>query len=722
MRNQIFKIIISVVIIIFGGIFIDDVYAATFLVTNTNDSGVGSLRQAIIDSESTVDADSIEFAIPTTDPNYDSANGWFRIRLLSPLPNINNELSIYGYSQTTNIGDTNSGLFGYQGDVGVDQISFDGIDLPEIVISPDPSVDINNFLIVNSDNFFIEGFAIFGFGITGATSANVVNSTIHIQDSINATIQNNIFGSFPTYPLMPIDKANNNNFVGGSSDTTNFLVKNNYFINTWALGVFLYNATTNDATDIVIEQNEFRNIGMYSRATNAIELQSRDANITGIIRENYLINNYGRESIDIAGATGGQVLDLIILNNTILSGTDNNSAGIRLRSTSNSYIHRNIIESHNGSGIVVFTGVGNATFPIPSVGNTISQNHFGNNTRISIDLCNNCAATSGGDSINQLHGGYNTDFGNDGLDHPIYTAYLVNDEYIYVSGTTQPNAEVELYIGTPDMDNSDLNGLTNQYHGEGSRYLTSTFANSIGEFATYVYYVGSGINSTDQITAITHDINGNTSEFGANVNMSPIDARIGLAKSANVNSISNNEFLITYTFTIENLSSEIIENIDVIDNISEHFPNSINFTIESLTSSTLNINPNYDGVNDISLLAFGESLLPNQSATIQLVLRVITTESISLINSAQIIGLLYNIVPIADISNQGNIIDANNNGIANEDAENIPTQVNLVVLQSTLTQTGSTYIKHMLIISAFSIILVLISKNINQFKLVIKKI
>jgi len=37
---------------------------ASFTVTNTNDSGAGSLKQAILDANANLDADSICFAIP----------------------------------------------------------------------------------------------------------------------------------------------------------------------------------------------------------------------------------------------------------------------------------------------------------------------------------------------------------------------------------------------------------------------------------------------------------------------------------------------------------------------------------------------------------------------------------------------------------------------------------------------------------------------------------
>jgi hypothetical protein len=56
--------------------------AAIYTVTNTNDSGAGSLRQAILDANNSVEDDSINFAIPTNDPNC-AAGGVCTITLTS---------------------------------------------------------------------------------------------------------------------------------------------------------------------------------------------------------------------------------------------------------------------------------------------------------------------------------------------------------------------------------------------------------------------------------------------------------------------------------------------------------------------------------------------------------------------------------------------------------------------------------------------------------------
>ena len=55
--------------IFFLWIFTINAAAATYQVTNTADSGAGSLRQAVTDANATTAADTINFSIPTTDPN-----------------------------------------------------------------------------------------------------------------------------------------------------------------------------------------------------------------------------------------------------------------------------------------------------------------------------------------------------------------------------------------------------------------------------------------------------------------------------------------------------------------------------------------------------------------------------------------------------------------------------------------------------------------------------
>src|SRR4030095_6294451 len=65
--------------------------ATTFTVTNTSDSGPGSLRQAILDANATPGIDAINFKI--------AAPGVQTIAPLSPLPTVIDPLDIDGYTQ-----------------------------------------------------------------------------------------------------------------------------------------------------------------------------------------------------------------------------------------------------------------------------------------------------------------------------------------------------------------------------------------------------------------------------------------------------------------------------------------------------------------------------------------------------------------------------------------------------------------------------------------------
>jgi parallel beta-helix repeat protein len=73
------------------GWLVEKAHAATYTVTNTNDSGPGSLRQAILDANASLGTDTIEFSIPGT--------GVHIIQSLSALPTITDPVIIDGATQ-----------------------------------------------------------------------------------------------------------------------------------------------------------------------------------------------------------------------------------------------------------------------------------------------------------------------------------------------------------------------------------------------------------------------------------------------------------------------------------------------------------------------------------------------------------------------------------------------------------------------------------------------
>ena len=89
---------------------------AVFTVTNASDSGLGSLRQAILDANAAAGADAIGFAVPDT--------GAHVISLATSLPNVTDTVTIDGFTQAGSSPNTNgpgqmpNAVFGVQIDGG----------------------------------------------------------------------------------------------------------------------------------------------------------------------------------------------------------------------------------------------------------------------------------------------------------------------------------------------------------------------------------------------------------------------------------------------------------------------------------------------------------------------------------------------------------------------------------------------------------------------------
>ena len=119
---------------------------STFTVTNTGDSGPGSLRRAIIDSNASPGANTISFAIPGA--------GVQVIRPLTSLPAVTNPVVIEGDSQPGSVPSTAT-----QGDNAAPAIVIDGASLT------DPAHCLG--LQIKADNSTVRGLAIDDFSGVG---------------------------------------------------------------------------------------------------------------------------------------------------------------------------------------------------------------------------------------------------------------------------------------------------------------------------------------------------------------------------------------------------------------------------------------------------------------------------------------------------------------------------------------------------------------------------
>jgi subtilase family serine protease len=167
-------------------IIIENQSSEPIIVTNSNDSGAGSLRNAIDQVNANPGSDIILFNIPQADPGYDASSGVWTIRPLTALPVISDSLTIInGFSQQDFSGDTNpDGL----------EIELDG---SQIVTG------IAHGLFIMSARNTVQGLAIYRFPNSGimltGPSANdnlLTNNFIGLSATIDALLPNGSYGIY----------------------------------------------------------------------------------------------------------------------------------------------------------------------------------------------------------------------------------------------------------------------------------------------------------------------------------------------------------------------------------------------------------------------------------------------------------------------------------------------------------------------------------------------
>src|SRR5438552_4790776 len=174
-------------------------FSTTFTVTNTNDSGAGSLRQAILDANANAGTDTITFSIP--------GGGVHTISPTSALPTITDPVTIDGYTQTGAVQNTDPNGFngtllielsGVNAGAGVNGLTISSGDstVRGLVINGFQVLDINagdGILLITNGSNVIEGNFI---GTNAAGTAVVGNDTEGVEvrdDSSN----NRIGGTTP---------------------------------------------------------------------------------------------------------------------------------------------------------------------------------------------------------------------------------------------------------------------------------------------------------------------------------------------------------------------------------------------------------------------------------------------------------------------------------------------------------------------------------------------
>lgn len=186
-------------------------FAATFAVTNTNDSGADSLRQAILDANASAGLDTIAFNIPGAGPH--------TIQPLSALPNITDPVVIDGYTQPGSSPNTNPPELGSN---AVLVIELDGTNAGAAV----------DGLFITAGSSTVRGLVINRFGGTGTqfggagiqiggSGGNIVEGNfIGVDAAATSALGNSGSGVRITSP---------NNTVGGTTAAGRNVISGNRF-------------------------------------------------------------------------------------------------------------------------------------------------------------------------------------------------------------------------------------------------------------------------------------------------------------------------------------------------------------------------------------------------------------------------------------------------------------------------------------------------------------
>ena len=266
--------------------------ADTYTVINTNDSGPGSLRQAITDANNHVGANTITFNIPTSDPGYNASTGVWKIQPASALPQLTDDsTTIDGTTQVANKGNTNP---------GGPEIEIDGT-----------NANANGFWISSANNT-IQGLVINRFSESGVRIDGLA--------AIKNTIAGNYIGTDATGTValgnsdgVLLRSGAKSNFIGGpTAGDRNLISGNNYS----GINIFFSDSNRVSGNYIGTGVSSTENLG---NTGNGVEMLSARGNIIG---PDNLITNNGSQGVMVEG---GNATGNTITQNSI---TGNNGLGI----------------------------------------------------------------------------------------------------------------------------------------------------------------------------------------------------------------------------------------------------------------------------------------------------------------------------------------------------------------------------------------------------------
>ena len=460
----------------------------------------GSLRQFIQNANAISGANSMRF-VPV-DPANEST--WWEIAVSNDLPPITGantaiDGTAYQLADGVTIRNTNTGFLGANAaggiTVGVGDVALPQVAAPELEI--DSSGVTDNGLEVRADNVTIRALAIYGFGSTGTA---LTDGDIAVPSGFavgGLTVEENVIGTSAGSFTDPGAALRSDGSGVAIQDVTGAqsTIQNNLFGYFDELAVSILNSD-----NVVVSGNESRNVGQGANIfVDAMSAENGSSNVE--FRGN-LIDGAPGNGISLWQSSGSHLVRNNTINNVGSGGAQ--TAAVAVFGTG-STVDLNIITGNSGPAVLVVgeNPAGGAYSWPTATGNRISQNTFGSNSGVAIDLTESSddeVDHEQGDGVT-LTAGTDGTTGNNGVDAPVVTLATPTT----AGGTACGDCEIEIYRA--------VSGAGDGGYGEGVAYLGTTTADGAGN---WIVAGLTGLVVGDHVSAIAID-SSDTSEFGANL-------------------------------------------------------------------------------------------------------------------------------------------------------------------------------------------------------------
>jgi hypothetical protein len=502
-------------------IALDEIQSVIFSVTNTNNSGCGSLRQAILDANANPGADTISFQIGT---------GEKAIQLTSALPAITDVVTIDG---TTQPGFSGTPIIILDGS-GVTTPPINGLSITAgssvvrgLVINRFSGNGINittnggniiegNFIGVNQSGTADLGNAGHGVGVdspnnliggTASSARNLISGNNQIGISIGGVtgtgtmVQGNYIGTNASGTAAIANSSHGiitstvNNTIGGTSPAARNVISGN-----GASGVALSGSVNNQVQGNFIGTDATGTAPLMN--SNGILINVANSNLIGgtAAGAGNLISGNLSAGIQIQnGSTSNQVQGNLIGVNASASGALGNAgSGITILTSSSNNTLGGVA---TGAGNIIAFNGSNAVRIISGAGNAIRSNAIFSNTGVGIELgAIGVTANDTGDA----------DAGANNLQNfPVLNSVTGDGVSTIIQGTLNSTANTSFAVEF--FSNASCDSLSN---GEGqtligSAMLTTDNCGNASIDLAFPVMIPAG----HLITTTATDSNNNTSEF-----------------------------------------------------------------------------------------------------------------------------------------------------------------------------------------------------------------